>query len=112
KWVVYHSLREGKWTLWKIPIDGGDGTRLIDKQCVFPAISPDGKFVATMSPDETESLKWQIAILPFEGGEVIKLLKTPLTTLHDCRPTWSPDGRSILYIDRPGTVGNIYSQPI
>ena len=112
KWVVYHSLREGKWTLWKVPIDGGEGTRLTDRQSVYPAISPDGKFVACLTPDEKASLKWQIAIVQFEGGQAIKLLDVPLTTFRDSWLKWSPDGRSIMYVDRHGNVGNIYSQPI
>ena len=98
--------------MWKVSIDGGDPTRLTDRQSVYPAISPDGKFIACMSPDEKANLRWQIAVVPFEGGQAVKLLETPSTTLRDCWLKWSPDGRSIMYVDRHGYVGNIYSQPI
>src|SRR5262249_21272185 len=111
KWVVYQSLREGKWALWKVPMAGGEGSRVTDTQCVLPSISPDGKLIACGSPDEKASLKWQIAIVPFEGGVPTRLLELPSTASLDDGLKWSPDGRSITYVD-VGAAGNIYIQPL
>lgn len=108
---VYQSLRNSKWALLKMPIDGGESTEVTDRQCVSPSISPDGKSIACFSPDAKASLKWQIAIVPFDGGPAAKLIDLPGTVSIDPGPKWSRDGRSIVYIDNPG-ASNLYSQPI
>ena len=110
KWVVYQSLRDGKWQLWKIPIDGGDATSLTDKQCVTPVISPDGKTVACLSPDEKAGFKWQLIIAPFDRGPITKVLEFPATANQLLE--WTRDGRSIAYVDASGDAQNIFAQPI
>ncbi len=42
KWIVYQALRDGKWGGWKMPSEGGEATRMMDRQCIAPAVSPDG----------------------------------------------------------------------
>jgi len=111
KSFVYQSLRNSKWALLKMAIDGGDSSEVTDRQCVAPSISPDGKSIACFSPDAKASLKWQIAIVPFDGGPATKLIDLPGTVSIDPGPKWSRDGRSIVYIDTPG-ASNLYSQPI
>ena len=111
KSVVYQSLRGSRWALLKMSIDGGDASEVTDRQCVSPAISPDGKSIACYSPDDKASLKWQIAIVPFAGGPATKLIDLPTTVSIDPGPRWTPDGRSIVYIDNSG-ASNLYSQPI
>ena len=109
--VVYQSLRGGKWALLRMSIDGGEAAEVTDRQCVSPSISPDGKNIACFSPDAKASLKWQIAIVPFEGGPAVKLIDLPATVGIDPGPKWTRDGRSITYIASPG-ASNLYSQPL
>ena len=111
KWIVYQALRDGRWGVWKLPSDGGDATRMIDRQCVAPAISPDGKTVACLSPDEKAGFKWQIAVAPFEGGTATKFIDLP-TTANFYGIAWTPDGRSIAYADVSGPAQNIFAQPV
>src|SRR5262249_30234674 len=73
KWVVYQTLRDGSWALWKVGMDGGDPTPLGDRHCGLPAVSPDGKWIACVSPDEKATLKWQVAVFPFDGGAPARL---------------------------------------
>jgi serine/threonine protein kinase/Tol biopolymer transport system component len=114
KWIVYQALRNGRWDLLKMPGDGGEATRMMDRQCLAPAISPDEKAIACFSPDEQAGFKWQIAIVPFEGGPVSKYIEVPQTVVGNSQPLlcWTPDGRAITYIDGNGFVQNIFAQPI
>ena len=111
KWVIYQALRNGNWALMKVPIDGGESSEVTDRKCVNPSMSPDGKWIACFTPDEKVSLKWQAAIISFEGGPAMKLIDLPPTTNIDQGPKWSADGRSIVYVDSPGS-SNVYSVPL
>jgi Tol biopolymer transport system component len=118
RWVVYStggpSTTAGQKTLWKVSIDGGQPVQLADKPSSGAAISPDGALVACWyavdpgTPDRSATMK--IALIPFAGGPPIKTLDAIMTSIHPVR--WSPDGRSIDYIDTHPFVSNIWSQPI
>jgi DNA-binding winged helix-turn-helix (wHTH) protein/Tol biopolymer transport system component len=45
-WVVYISLRESKYTLQRISIEGGQPIQLTSERSSWPAVSPDGKLIA------------------------------------------------------------------
>jgi len=110
KWVVFQSFHDGKWALWKVSIDGGQTIRLTDTQNTSPDISPDGKWIACLTPDEKTSTKWRIAILPIEGGAPTKLIDQPPNLFS--RPKWSPDGRALTFLGDDGSANNIYSLPL
>jgi Tol biopolymer transport system component len=112
KWVLYQALRGSKWVVMKVSIDGGATSQLSERTCGSPAVSPDGKFVACLTPDEAASFKWKTAIIPFEGGAPTKLIDMPPSVLIDSGVKWSPDGRSIVYADYTAGAGNVFSVPI
>jgi eukaryotic-like serine/threonine-protein kinase len=111
-WIVYQGLRAGKWLLLKVPIDGGESSQVGDRQCGNPGISPDGKFIACLAPDERVSFRGQAAIIPFAGGATTKLLDLLPGFSINGSFRWTPDGKSILYVASPNNAGNIYSQAI
>jgi serine/threonine protein kinase/Tol biopolymer transport system component len=105
RWVVYQSER----SLWKVPIDGGEPVQLTSRGFAWPAISPDGKWIAAQQfiriDDPTGA---RIAIIPIEGGEPIKVFDVSLEVPGRIR--WSPDGSAVTYLSRRDGVVNVWSQ--
>ena len=106
KWIVYSAWYAGKQTLWRMPIEGGEGKQLTDFTSTEPNVSPDGKFIACYFMDEKNTFR--IGILPIEGGALIKRLDLPPYVLIDMSPKWMSDGKGITYVDRQ----NLWLQPI
>jgi Tol biopolymer transport system component len=105
KWVFY---REGERMLYKVPIDGGESIRVFDKECVNPAVSPDGKLVAFAYVDEQASA-WRVGVISAETGQLL----TPLEFRPDRNIVrWTPDGRAVAYIKTEGGVSNIWAQAL
>jgi eukaryotic-like serine/threonine-protein kinase len=44
QWLVYNSGSEAQGGLWKIRSDGTEATRLVPGTCVWPEVSPDGRY--------------------------------------------------------------------
>jgi TolB protein len=106
KWVLYTDFSHGKISLWKVPTDGGNAMRITENVSWSPAVSPDGKLIASYYvPDETGAGK--LAVIPFEGGPPMKLFDIISPVVR-----WTSDGRSLTYIlDRKG-ISNIWKQPL
>ena len=107
RWVIYDRGFLGN--LWKVSIDGGTPTRLTDKLSQYPAISPDGKFIAC-EYRESDKSPARIAIIPFEGGSPVKSFDT--SEEIDSPLRWSADGRAILYATLRGAASKLWSQPL
>ena len=122
RWVVYASLSGGQERLWKMPIEGGSPIQLTDYTSSFPEVSPDGRFIAcTLFDEGAKPAHWRVAIVPFEGGQAIKVLKLPATAdvsraVSDGRAVayvrWLNRGSAIAYVDRSKGVSNIWSQAL
>jgi serine/threonine protein kinase/Tol biopolymer transport system component len=108
RWVVYQGAGP---SIWKVSIDGGQPVRLTDKHTTRPAVSPDGKLIACYYRDVVTS-PFRLALIPFEGGDPVKVFDTPVGAPWWVAPRWTPDGRAILYADDRGGAANIWSQPI
>ncbi len=107
--MVYTDSDSDGRALWKVSIDGGNPVRLL-KSADSPAVSPDGKWIACRYPKGHTD---RIAIIPFEGGEPVKLLYCPPEERNaPNRLHWTPDGRAITYVTRKSGVDNIWSQPL
>jgi Tol biopolymer transport system component/imidazolonepropionase-like amidohydrolase len=88
--LVFHAAGR----LWKMDLPGGAPERLLpDSFTSFqlsPAFSPDGKWIAFTSWDDTEGDLWKV---PAEGGAPQKLTVQSADYIH---PVWSPDGTGIV----------------
>jgi serine/threonine protein kinase/Tol biopolymer transport system component len=107
RWVVFNRLSEQKPAIWKVPIDGGDAAVLLDKPAIRPVISPDGKLVACQYRSGVPTEGAVLGILSIDSGDAIQLLKISLNQYR-----WTPDSKSILYVDHKEGVGNVWSQPV
>ena len=125
RWVIFTSQRTGKQTIWKVSIDGGAPVQLSDRPSLPSlAVSPDGKLIAYLYPDEKEGGRPSLALMPFDGGEPLKTFALsalgrqgpyPLLNLTGDRWTgirWTPDGRALSYVGNTNGVSNIWNQPI
>ena len=109
RWVIYTAQSSGMPYLWKVSIDGGDAVQLTDKYTNSPEVSPDGKWIVCSYRKDGNST-WRYAIIPYEGGEPIKVFDL-LGKKGNFR--WSPDGRSLYYLrETSGGVTNVWSFPL
>ncbi|HKP70407.1 MAG TPA: hypothetical protein VJV05_14060, partial [Pyrinomonadaceae bacterium] len=111
-WVVYDSFRSGKQVLWRVSVNGGEPIQITDFPALESDVSPDGKFVACFTTELNPDKKWEIVIVPFEGGSVVNKLPVPQTVSVDSSPYWTSDGKGITYVDARDDVGNVWVQPI
>lgn len=97
--VVYVALRDGKYELRRISIDGGESVQITSEKSFWPAISPDGRFIAFASGRSDANPNRVINIIPFEGGPPVKTFEVPVDAVLYNRLRWSPDGNAIIYKD-------------
>ena len=112
--VVFNSGHSGNLVLWKVGIDGGQAKQLTDTMSVFPAISPDGKWVAFFAYARSADGKPRIEIVPFSGGPVTRSFDISPGFVPDNHPIlrWTPDGGALTYVDESNGADNIWSQPV
>jgi serine/threonine protein kinase len=116
KSVVYMDSRDNRPTLWKVSSEGGAPKQLSQQQLEWPAISPDGRYVAaTLLPDNGGAAR--IGILPIDGGELVASYDLP-PGIQDNPMTeftgmgWTPDGRGVAFIVSQNGAANIWVQPV
>ncbi len=111
KSVIYTDFGvRGLGVIRKISIDGGNSTQLTDKPSDRAAISPDGKYIVYGYQEEPNSAR-KIAVISIDGGAPVKLFEvSPTASAHVV--SWSSDGRSLVYVDTPGGVSNLWAQPL
>ena len=112
KWAIYVSGNDQKWSLWKIPLYGGDSQQLTDQPSLTPAVSPDGELIAyAFLNDQHQKM---IGIIHSKGGPLVKTLPLPPTVLVDIAVglRWTNDGRAIAYADTVNGVSNLWIQPL
>jgi serine/threonine protein kinase len=111
-WLVFTKYNDGM-ALWKVPVEGGEPTRLLVENALCSAVSPDGKTIAFVLRKGGNSNR--IALVSFDGGEIIRTFAAvpetnPLSNNQNLQ--WTPDGRAIYYIALNNGVSNIWRQPI
>jgi len=109
--VIFNSLRSGSPTIWKVGIDGGTPVQLTNHPSQFPSVSPDGKLISYFYTDEQANNQPKLAMIPSEGGEPVKTIDLP-RTVQPVAFAWTPDGRSIAYLDNSSGILNVWAKPI
>jgi Tol biopolymer transport system component len=109
RWII--SQQSSRYGLWKVPVDGGEPVPLNQTPSNFPRVSPDGKLISCIFR-ETPNARYQLAILPSEGGQPVRTFDIARTFDWTRGLSWSPDGRAINFVDTRGGVSNIWRQPV
>jgi Tol biopolymer transport system component len=92
-------------------LHGGNPEHLTDYASTYPAISPDGKWIAFN--DYTHPGASTIGVIPFAGGKPVQTFDYPgavfggYPIIH-----WTQDGRDLTYLRDLQGVTNIWSQPL
>ncbi len=112
--VIYASFQDwspvigGRPMLWKVPIDGGESSRLSTESMSLPHVSPDGKKLAALyfpgadprfSPRKT-------AVMSVEGGSPLAVLD--LLPGGNDNVFWTPDGKALVSAATKDAVGNLW----
>jgi Tol biopolymer transport system component len=111
RWVVYQR-GEVEPRLWKVPVDGGEPVQVTETRAQGPAVSPDGKLIAYhhLDPDVDKSRR-RIGVVSSAGGPRLKWFDFPPTVTQRV-VRWSPDGKSIAFVNSPGGLSDIWLQPL
>jgi serine/threonine protein kinase/Tol biopolymer transport system component len=117
RWVIYAARANDMRSLWRVHLGGGKPEQLTVYLANQPAVSPNGKLIACLYRDSSEDSKLELAVLPVEGGRPIKWFSLPdgITAPPDLafpQFRWSPDSRSILYVNTEKSVSNLWRQQI
>ena len=103
KWLAFVGQRNGKFNLYRVPVDGGPEEALTSDSEYDdgPDYSPDGKWIYFNS---LRNNAWDIYRIPAAGGKAELI---PTDDLEDWFPHPSPNGKWIVYFSFPkGTKGH------
>jgi serine/threonine protein kinase/Tol biopolymer transport system component len=109
-WVAYSATRGGKWTIWKVSINGGTPIQMTHDYASYPRFSPDGKWIACehiMDPKKGGDFR----VVPASEGAILKTFPVPNNFIWGS-VRWGPGGRSLTYFSIIGDVDNLWSQPL
>jgi Tol biopolymer transport system component len=109
KWVYYNAL--GKfYSLWRVPLAGGNAEQLTHFPSTFPHVSPDGKWIAYILGEPNRS---GFGFVPATGGEPVKTFDVSYMSPGGVSIIrWSPANDGIDYVDTRDGVSNIWRQPV
>lgn len=95
--IVFASNQEGK--LWSIPASGGPSRRIDEAAGNHhsPVVSPDGTLVAYVAERGEQGDIFVAAI----DGTTVRVMSDLETDEYVAEPKWSPDGRSLLWMQWP-----------
>ena len=106
--IVYSSNASGYYDLWMINPDGSNPRRLTESKGesnIFPAASPDGRFIVFCSDRAGENNIWRVDI---DGRNPVQLTRGK----DEYHATFSPDGRWVIYDSSAGSTSNLWKVSI
>jgi len=109
KKIVFSSNRAGRWDVWIMNVDGTNQAQLTRAlgNNIKPQSSPDGKRIVFLS-DRLGYGYWHVWCMNADGSDPYMMLKRVEHdqdlvvggVADDADPSWSPDGKNILFQTR------------
>jgi len=110
KFVIYQSFLPTESAILRIPIEGGEPVRVTQEPGFSPSVSPDGKLLAVIR-SRVAPPSFYVDILPISGGPAVQQFDIALPYVN-AAPTWSPDGKGLVYLDVRDGNWNLWSRTL
>ena len=107
KWVYYIDQADNRYVK-RVPVGGGAAETVVKSPVAAFDLSPDGKLISSWDVRE-EDHKLMIRLDPTDGGTTTDIDADSRMT---STPTFSPDGKSIVYVVREKGVDNLWEQAL
>jgi serine/threonine protein kinase/Tol biopolymer transport system component len=107
KWVYYIDQADNRFVK-RVPVGGGAAETVVKSPVALFDLSPDGKLISSSDVRE-EDHKLMIRLDPTDGGTTTDADADSRMT---STPTFSPDGKSIVYVVREKGVDNLWEQSL
>ena len=111
RWVYYVSRGEaGRPAVWRVPLEGGDPSKVLEEKVGFVRLSPDGRRLFSIHVESEPGARQKLYVFPAEGGAAVR----EVTDLPEAMswPDWSPDGQALDYLDTREGVSNLWRWPL
>jgi len=108
-WVLYQDNASGN-RLMKVPVDGGQATKVSDELTADFDVSPDGKTVAIATFGHLAEHIEKLTIVAVDSGQLLKSFDFERPRSGHIR--FSADGKAIVYPVRAAGTDNLWSQPV
>lgn len=113
-WIIYQSPTSSHNGAWRVSLEGGTPELIVDRNCLFPAVSPNGDLLACYAwePNDAKSLRIDIySMKDFSLTNSYRLPPSGITPLENTLK-WSPDEKGIGYITSVSGSSNVWVQPL
>jgi serine/threonine protein kinase len=110
KWIVYTTWPSNIPAIWKVAVGGGTPVPVSNLQARNAAISPDGSSLVCQIRESYDG-RWRVAILTLSNGAIRKDFPD-LPVGAGTMVRWSPDGRSLDFVDTQNGSSGLWRQPI
>jgi len=104
--ILYSHWSPG---LWKISVDGGQPQKILDEMSIGAEVSPDAKFLAYTTRDD-KTKRARLVFRRYEDLSHIRSVDLPVAT--DLVWRWSPDSRTVVYVDSSAGASNLWRLPV
>ncbi len=108
-WVLYQDNGSGN-RLMKVPVDGGQATKVSDELTADFDVSPDGKTVVIATFGHLAEHIEKLTIVSVDSGQLLKSFDFERPRSGHIR--FSADGKAIVYPVRTAGVDNLWSQSL
>ena len=106
KWVMYDTGKK----LFRLPVEGGSPTEIAASPLgLYGTISPDGNWIAYGYQEPGAVPLPKVAMIPATGGAPVHVFDWPGNVGG---LSWSPDQKSLQYLQTRNGATNLWEQPI